>query len=72
LAVSLAWKPPVIEPCCESTSQPRVSTAAPLSSLYFSTPWTKPSMKIVTGGIGMPPTVPTLLTPDCADHAAAA
>jgi len=58
----LSWfsKSPVKAPFWAALSQPRTSTAVPLSSLYFATPSAKPSMKMATVGICMPPKVATL------------
>src|SRR2546423_14429488 len=50
---------PANEPFCAALSQPSTLTFLPLALLYWATPSTKPSMKIVTGGILRPPYVPT-------------
>ncbi len=59
-AAGFASKPPVKEPVWLATSQPMALTSLPFCSLKYSTPSTKPSMKIVTVGICRPPKVPTV------------
>src|SRR6266545_2479087 len=57
---------PANEPFWVVLSQPSTLTFFDLTLLYWATPSTKPSMKMVTGGIFRPPYVPTtpdLLTP---------
>ena len=53
LPLSWSWKSPVKRPSVPF--QPRTSTFLALSLLYCWTPARKPSMKMVTVGIWMPP-----------------
>ena len=48
-------KEPANEPFCAALSQPSTLTFLLLALLYWATPSTNPSMKMVTGGILRPP-----------------